>query len=148
MTDFATILDGLERASRRPERCSEPLRTAHFGTVLGGQTPSGPSSDEDRATRICRAYGIDRVKREDPPSISAEAHAPRLPEREEVFAELLRAEGSLPKLAALRRRLAWACHPDRQEKSRARQAERLLAEFNAQIDRAVTRVKARAGTMR
>ncbi|WP_159725951.1 hypothetical protein [Methylosinus sp. Ce-a6] len=142
MTDFATILDDLEKAARRSERPSGPLRGAHFGTILGAEAPSAPRSDKDRAARVCRAYGLDLAKPEEPPSAPPEARAPRLPEREEVFAELLRAEGSLAKLATLRRRLAWSCHPDRQEKSRARQAERLLAECNAQIDQAVARAKA------
>jgi len=144
MTDFTTILDCLEKASRPTERDARPLRPPPIGAILRDEALSTPPSDEDRAARVCRAYGVDLAKPQEPPPAAPEPKAPCLPEREEVLGELLRAEGSLVKLGALRRRLAWACHPDRQEKSRARQAERLLAEFNAQIDQAITRTNARA----
>jgi hypothetical protein len=145
MTDFATILDGLESASRRTERASGPMRPPPVGTILRAEAPPAPPSDEGRAARVCRAYGVDLAKPQKPPPPAPEPKTARLPDREDVLAELLRAEGSLVKLGALRRRLAWACHPDRQEKSRARQAECLLAEFNAQIDQAVARANARLG---
>ncbi|CAN2533787.1 hypothetical+protein [Methylocapsa aurea] len=143
MTDFGTILDCLEKASHRTERESGPLRPPPVGTILRGAPPPAPPSDEDRAARVCRAYGVDLPKPPEPPPPAPQPKAAQLPEREEALAELMRAEGSLAKLGALRRRLAWACHPDRQEKSRARQAERLLAEFNAQIDQAVARANPR-----
>ncbi|MBG0808594.1 hypothetical protein IY145_04320 [Methylosinus sp. H3A] len=141
MTDFATILDCLEKASRPTERNAGPLRPPPLGAILRDASPPAPPSDEDRAARVCRAYGVDHANAQERRPAEPEPKAPRLPDREDVLAELLRAEGSLTKLGALRRRLAWACHPDRQEKLRARQAERLLAEFNAQIDQAVARAK-------
>ncbi|PWB94330.1 hypothetical protein [Methylosinus sporium] len=140
MTDFTTILDCLEKASRSKERDAGPLRPPPIGAILREEARPSPPSAADRAARVCRAYGVDRAELREAPSQPKPA---RLPEREDVLAELLRAEGSPAKLGALRRRLAWACHPDRQEKSRARQAERMLAEFNAQIDQAIARATAR-----
>lgn len=141
MTNFATILDSLEKAPRPTERDAGPVRPPPMGTLLREKAGPLPPAQEDRATRISRAYG---ATPQEPPPAPPQPKAARLPEREEVLVELLRAEGSIAKLGALRRRLAWACHPDRQEKSRARQAERLLAEFNAQIDQAIARANARA----
>lgn len=142
MTNFATILDSLEKATRATERDAGPVRPPPIGALLREEAAPSPLSPEDRVARISRAYGIDRATPKEPAPPPPPKVA-RLPEREEVLVELQRAEGSPAKLGALRRRLAWACHPDRQEKSRARQAERLLAEFNAQIDQAVARANAR-----
>ncbi|BBU61642.1 hypothetical protein MSC49_15770 [Methylosinus sp. C49] len=143
MTNFATILDSLEKATRPTERDAGPLRPPPMGTLLREKATPSPLSQEDRAARISRAYGVEPAMPREPPPAPPQPKFARLPEREEALVELQRAEGSLAKLGALRRRLAWACHPDRQEKSRARQAERLLAEFNAQIDQAVARANAR-----
>ncbi|ATQ69684.1 MULTISPECIES: hypothetical protein [Methylosinus] len=136
MDDFATILTRLEETPRSDERKSDPSLASLLEVFARLDTATPKSSDKERASLASRVYGASS----EPPAPRADAERSQpLPDREAFFAELRRAEGSLHELRALRRRIAWLCHPDRREKSGARQAERLLAEFNAQIDAAVAR---------
>jgi hypothetical protein len=137
MNDFATILTRLQEASRSEERTSGASLASLLEVFARLDTAVPKSSEEERASLAARAYG---ASSEPPAPRKSEERSQPLPDREAFFTELSRAEGSLHELRALRRRVAWLCHPDRREKSSARQAERLLAEFNAQIDAAVARV--------
>jgi hypothetical protein len=143
MTDFATILSKLEEASLDSDRPKRVDFAALIGALANEDARPAPSETPDRAARAAVAYGAAVGASTAPPELEKkdERPLPRLPDREETLRELRRAEGSIDELHALRRRIAWACHPDRREKSSARQAERLLAEFNAQIDSAITRAK-------
>lgn len=67
---------------------------------------------------------------------------------EALMAELRRAEGSIEALRRLRRRIAWACHPDRARLSGDPRAETLMAELNARIDAAIREAARRAGFRR
>jgi hypothetical protein len=137
MKDFATILTRLEETSRSDERTSDASLASLLEVFARLDTASPKPPEEERSSLASRAYG---ASLEPPAPRDGDKRAQPLPDREEFLTELRRAEGSLHELRALRRRIAWVCHPDRREKSGARQAERLLAEFNAQIDAAVARV--------
>ncbi|MBY6242159.1 hypothetical protein [Methylosinus sp. Sm6] len=136
MNDFATILTRLEEASCSTERKSDDSLASLIELFARIDTAAAKASEDERASFASRVYGVSSDAA-DPRS--RDEHSQKIPDREEFFADLRRAEGSLAELRALRRRVAWLCHPDRREKSGARQAERLLAEFNAQIDAAVAR---------
>jgi hypothetical protein len=143
MNDFSTILTHLEEASRTAERGGGATLASMLGVFTRGEATARIVS-EGPASFVSRAYGAEsepKAAAGEPaaPARSSDDPSPQLPGREEFFAALLRAEGSLVELRALRRRIAWLCHPDRRGKESARQAERLLAEFNAQIDAAMAR---------
>jgi hypothetical protein len=144
MNEFSTILTSLEEASRMAERGGGATLASLLGVFARGDAPPRPAC-EDPISFVSRAYDAASEPPVAPaiaPARESDDRSPRLPGREEFFAALMRAEGSIDELRALRRRIAWLCHPDRREKSGARQAERLLAEFNAQIDAAVARAPA------
>lgn len=143
MTDFAIILAQLEEAAHSPARLAPEPRLVLCDAALRAETPLPSGKVDDRILRAIDAYGVKtRSAKGGDYQDADQARPPRLLEREEALADLRRAEGSLDALRALRRRLAWLCHPDRRGKSGARQAERLLAEFNAHIDAAMTRARA------
>lgn len=142
MNDFATILTRLEEASRPTEGGGGATLASLLGAFARGDALSDAAGPDERLSFAARVYSASTDASRTPPASVARSVADgvqRLPDREEFFVALRRAEGSLEELRALRRRFAWLCHPDRREKSGARQAERLLAEFNAQIDAAITR---------
>jgi hypothetical protein len=144
MNDFSTILTSLEEASRTAERAGGATLASLLGVFARGDA-SVRTASEDPVSFVSRVYGAESEPKAAPPEPMAQRsdeQSQRLPGREEFFTALLRAEGSLDELRALRRRIAWLCHPDRREKDGARQAERLLAEFNAQIDAAMARAPA------
>jgi hypothetical protein len=151
MNDFATILTRLEEATRTADRGDGATLASLLGAFARGGSPASAAAD-DRRSFAARVYGAASAAAPEPATRSSgEEHTQRLPDREEFFSALHRAEGSLEDLRALRRRVAWLCHPDRREKAGARQAERLMAEFNAQIDSAIARaprVKARRESRR
>jgi hypothetical protein len=144
MNDFSTILTHLEEASRTAERAGGATLASMLGVFTRGAATARAVA-EDPVSFVSRAYGAGnepRAAAPEPVAQGGDERAQPLPGREEFFAALLRAEGSLDELRALRRRIAWLCHPDRREKDAAREAERLLAEFNAQIDAAMARAPA------
>jgi hypothetical protein len=145
MNDFATILTRLEEASRPTEGGNSATLASLLGAFARGDAPSGAGPDE-QVSFAARVYGASTAASGTAPgpvTRSVADSVQRLPDREEFFVALRRAEGSLEELRALRRRFAWLCHPDRREKAGARQAERLMAEFNAQIDAAIARAPRR-----
>jgi hypothetical protein len=137
--DFATILTRLEEASCSVERTGADTLASLLGVFARFDAQTPKPADEDRTSLASRIYGVGSESARPVAARKGEEGVQRLPDREEFFDELRRAEGSPSELRALRRRVAWLCHPDRREKAGARQAERLLAEFNAQIDAAVAR---------
>jgi hypothetical protein len=147
--DFATILTRLEEASCTVERAGADTLASLLGVFARFDAQTPKPADEDRTSLASRIYGVGSEPARPVAARKGDEHrgqerkgeegVQRLPDREEFFGELRRAEGSPSELRALRRRVAWLCHPDRREKAGARQAERLLAEFNAQIDAAVAR---------
>lgn len=145
MMDFATILARLEEASSSTDRAN-PFELASLASACARSDSAPPPDDtNDRATLVSAAYGAlsSGTKKETKKTAPRPPAQPaRLPDREAFLADLRKAEGSVADLRALRRRLAWICHPDRQEKARARRAERLMAEFNARIDAAIARAPA------
>lgn len=151
MTDFATILAQLEELSPPVER-TRVFRPASLASALDETAAAARPDDtgQSRAGFIASAYGMlsseSRNKTKTAPSKSA-ARAPRLPDREALLRQLRLAEGSLDDLRSLRRKLAWLCHPDRQDHANGRQSETLMAEFNARIDAAIAKIR-RAAVVR
>jgi hypothetical protein len=140
MTDFATILAQLEEeASASTDRAS-PFDLSSFTSACERSRPASLDDEaNDRATHAFAAYGALTDGSGTEKRAAPRRPRPALPDREVFFTDLRDAEGSVDELRALRRRLAWICHPDRQEKTSARRAECLMSEFNAQIDAAITR---------
>lgn len=148
MTDFATILAQLEELSPPIERTSV-FRRAALESALDGSAVAAPQDDANQsfAAVIAAAYGTlspePRGAKTAPPSKST-VRATRLPDRDALLRQLRLAEGSLDELRSLRRRLAWLCHPDRQDQANGRLSEKLMAEFNARIDAAIAKIRRRA----
>ncbi|PWB83127.1 MAG: hypothetical protein C3F11_08320, partial [Methylocystaceae bacterium] len=119
MTDFEAILDQLEELSRPVDR-TNPLRAASLADAFDGRANDVERDGmvKSRVAFVAAAYGRlspEPRKENDDASRVTKARAPRLPDKESLIRELRLAENSLDDLRALRRKLAWLCHPDRHE---------------------------------
>lgn len=151
MTDFETILARLEESPPSVARA----HAFGLGSIPDSRDdPAGTSAqaDANRTASIAAAYGQlsseTRTRTTNEPTRTASRTAPRAarpPDREALLRELRLAERSIDDLSALRRKLAWLCHPDR-NRAAGRQGEHLLAEFNARIDAAIQRIRRSAAS--
>lgn len=142
MTDFETILARLEELSPPLDRTSFS-GPASFASAWDNLAAPARTADANRnAATIAAAYGT--LSPEPGPETKNELQptpqAARPPTRETLLRELRAAETSIEALRALRRRLAWLCHPDRHGPG-AERTENLMAEFNARIDAAIARIR-------
>ena len=122
MIEFSAILATLDGA--REPFAAERAQPAFAQTPSSTQAPGVAS-----AHRAARAYSQQSATQEAP----ARAAASPLDMRE-FLGELRRAKGSSARLKALRRELAWRCHPDRLHDPDDESVRSLMAEYNARID--------------
>jgi hypothetical protein len=141
MTEFSDILDGLEK------RGEPPFRDAGRGYRLfetlydvreSVEPPAAPKVQSEP-----RRSGFDRLvdvynqfmKAETP---RAERPAPA-PDYAAILSDLRRKKRSVEDLRALRRAVAWKCHPDRAPADQRHRAIAFMAEFNSELDALMAR---------
>jgi hypothetical protein len=122
MIEFSAILATLD--GEREAFAEERAQTA-FAQTPPSTRPPGAAS----AHRAARAYSQQSATQDAPARGAA-----RPLDMREFLGELRRARGSTTRLKALRRELAWRCHPDRLHDPDDESVRSLMAEYNARID--------------
>lgn len=146
MTEFSAILAQLEASDRRLDKPRD-VRFAAFKIAIDspGAAARGAQINKSRVECVTGAYGQVPSERQantagGPRGSGCDIEPTPTADLESLLKELRLASGSIAKLQSVRRKLAWACHPDRRRSGSGGRAENLMAEFNAQIDAAIAKL--------
>jgi len=144
MVEFADILDGIEKSVEPPPRdAGRAYRLFEATFDLNDHAAPEPPKPQPRELprsgfeRLIDAYN--QFMKPDPAAAARAEKPVPPPNYAAILADLRRRKRSVEELSALRRSVAWTCHPDRAPDDQRHRAIAFMAEFNAELDAAMAR---------